>query len=330
MHCVRVALSSDRQPPADFGEARPNLRSRLWSRAGLEQLRLRNLYTESDKGGLDLPCQPIGEHLLACLAYDWPESVQSVNQETLQEWGVTTYEALESALENLERSTQSVAQIGDRVYSFVSGDTYDAARIMLVDRIKGFELDGAPVAMVPNRELILITGSEDPAGLKIMADIAADGLRKPYPLSGIPLILQDGEWIDWMPPPGISAHAQFRQFALNFLGGLYAEQKELLDAAHERGGIDVFVASFSPKTRQDGTMDSYCVWGDGVDSLLPVARRIAFVREGPQLVGVGEWDRVSRIVGGLMEPTEHYPPLYRVREFPDQVSLDAMELAGEL
>ena len=137
------------KPPSDFSEAGPNLRPRLWSRAGLDEVRLRNLYTDADQGGLNLPCQPIGEHLLACLAYDWPESVQSINDDNLREWGVTVYEALEAALENLDNSTAEMAKIGDHLYSFVSGDTYDAARLMLVDRIKSFELDGTRSPLSP-------------------------------------------------------------------------------------------------------------------------------------------------------------------------------------
>ena len=78
------------------------------NRLGLEETRLRRLYTESNEGGLDLPSQPIGEHLLACLAYDWPESVQSINADNLRDWGVTVYEALEAALENLDSSTKGL------------------------------------------------------------------------------------------------------------------------------------------------------------------------------------------------------------------------------
>src|ERR1700679_1063632 len=35
-HCVRLALSSSRTPPTDFGEARANIRPRVWARGGLE------------------------------------------------------------------------------------------------------------------------------------------------------------------------------------------------------------------------------------------------------------------------------------------------------
>jgi len=50
-------------------------------------------------------------------------------------------------------------------------------------------------------------------------------------------------------------------------GGTYEalnpQQKKLLDAAHQRQGIELFVASFSAVQRKDGDVVSYCVWGEG-------------------------------------------------------------------
>ena len=320
----------DPELPADFAEARSNLRPKLWSRAITEHMRLQRLYTEEPQDGLDLPCQPIGEHLLACLAYDWPESVQSINQENLEQWGVTVYEALEAAKENLEQSTLSVANIGGHLFTFASGDSYDAVRLLLVDRIKAFALAGSPVAMIPNRDSILITGSDDPVGLAMMAELAAKGLEEPYFLSGVPLILDDGEWVDWMPPPDHPSYARFREFELNFIGAEYAEQKQLLDAAHERGGVDIFTASFSAATGPDGMQFSFCVWGEGVDALLPVTHKVAFMQKGRENKGVfGDWSRVMEVAAELMELTEHYPRRYRVREFPNSAILNAIGL-GQL
>jgi hypothetical protein len=146
-------------------------------------------------------------------------------------------------------------------------------RLLLVDRIKEFDLTGSPVAMVPNRDSILITGSDDAVGLEIMAEMAVKGLEKPYSLSGIPLLLDDGEWVDWMPPGDHPSRARFRELELNFIGPEYAEQKQLLDAAYQRAEIDIFVASFSAAQRQGGSKVSYGVWGEGVDALLPSCDR---------------------------------------------------------
>ncbi len=62
--------------------------------------------------------------------------------------------------------------------------------------------------------------------------------------------------MDWMPPPSRPAYEKFRELELNFLGSMYAEQKELLDAAYQRGGIDLFVANFLAVAKTDGSVVS--------------------------------------------------------------------------
>ena len=53
------------------------------------------------------------------------------------------------------------------------------------------------------------------------------------------------------------------------LGQEYGEQQQLLEEVHARDGVDLFVASVTLVERKDGCTRSYCVWTDGVDSLLP-------------------------------------------------------------
>jgi hypothetical protein len=96
----------------------------------------------------------------------------------------------------------------------------------------------------------------------------------------------------------------------------------LLDAAHQRQGIDIFVASFSAVQKKDGAVVSYCVWGHGVDSLLPVTDKVAFMQHGwERPVALGDWARAMEVVGELMEQTADYPRRYRVREFPGRAAL---------
>jgi len=81
----------------------------------------------------------------------------------------------------------------------------------------------------------------------------------------------------------------------------------LLDAAHQRGGMDIFVTDFTVIQRQDGSLVSYCLWGEGVDYLMPVAEKVVLVRDKAGIVALGEWQRVFEIVGHLMKLTDHYP-----------------------
>jgi len=216
--CVRTALVQHKKLPNEFEAASPDLRPRLWARADLEHHQLLKLLGDPAGGQIHAPSEPVGEHLIASLVYDWPDCVQDTVAENLAGWGVTFYEAMEVARQNPEDATSAYGQLGDHLYAFASGDSYDATRLMLVQRLQDLEVSGKPVAMVPNRDSLLIAGSEDEVGLKIMAELAREGLQESYDLSGSPLILADGVWVDWMPPADRPWHRHFRDLETNWIG----------------------------------------------------------------------------------------------------------------
>jgi hypothetical protein len=79
------------------------------------------------------------------------------------------------------------------------------------------------------------------------------------------------------------------------------------------------------RAKESGNLVSYCVWGRGVDALLPVAQKVILIRvRGEDPVAIGDWDRVREVVGVLMEQTDDYPPRFRVREFPSEEALAAI------
>ncbi len=111
---------------------------------------------------------------------------------------------------------------------------------------------------------------------------------------------------------------------IKWIGPLHHEQAKLLNAVHKKQGIDIFVASFSTLQNKDCEISTYCVWAYGVDSLLPVTQKVAFMKgEGIPAV-FADWSRVIETFGDLMEPTVDYPRRYRVREFPDETTIDAI------
>src|SRR5690606_34062769 len=117
-----------------------------------------------------------------------------------ENWGVSFYEALEAAQRNLEQMGKiAFAQIGEGLFASATGDNYDASRLVLLELVRRFPLRGTPIAMVPNRDTLLLTGEDDVQGLEMLAKIAADSLNQPRPISTIAIRLEGDQWRSWLP-----------------------------------------------------------------------------------------------------------------------------------
>jgi hypothetical protein len=279
------------------------------------------------KKPLRWPYQVLGEHFGVGLVYDLPTSMRAITQDDLDAWGVTFYEALEAARENLKGLELAFLgpQEGEGVYLSAAKDNYDASRLILPDLVGQFRVKGEPVAMVPNRSNLIVAGTEDLDGLKAMLGFAQDALKEPRPNSGIALRLDGDAWVSWLPDRSHPLYRDFKRMQVQWSGQDYREQKAILDPRHEKSGEDIFVASFSMFEQEaTGEIRSYAVWAEGVThALLPKTDVIAFMAEGKEPV-LAEWDRALEHVGDMMQPLDMYPLRYRVRAFPDADQLKAI------
>ena len=321
---VRGSLSHLKEMPEEFEDAKCDIYPKIWTRATLEKMRLQQRLNGGDPP--NIPTQLIGEHLEVSLAYDLPEAVRTISQGDLDDWGVSYYEAMEFAQRNLESTEFSFAGIGESLYASLTGDTYDATRLLRTDLIQSLDVQGEHIAMVPNRDSLLITGSEDEDGLGMMFAFAEKKLTdEPRPMIATPLKLAGDEWADWMPPEGHPLWESFRALELRFLYQEYDDQKSILDAAHEREGIGTFVASFTAIQKKDtDQLVSYCTWSPTEDALLPQAQKVVFIRGEDDIPAVGRWEHVMSVVGHRMEPTDYYPPRFRVSGLPSDEELAAI------
>jgi hypothetical protein len=210
------------------------------------------------------------------------------------------------------------------------GDNYDASRLVMLDLVRKMPVRGDYIAMVPNRDTLAITGSEDAAGLEVLCKIAEESFDKPRPISTVALRLVGDEWESWLPEPDSSAFAKLHELKLRTVGMEYNDQKELLDQIHQQSGEDLFVASFSAVQHKDtGRISSYSVWSEGVETLLPETDDIVLLRadqaaDKVQVAAAGKFERVRQIAGDLMQPQGTYPERYRVVEFPSVQQLAAI------
>jgi hypothetical protein len=317
---IRGSLASKQfELPEDFEDIHPDLLPVIRSRFQIEAVRLQARLKGSDK--VNIPQQLIGDHLALSLVYDLPHAMRSIGQQELDQWNVTFYEAVEAAKHNLEQMNNfAVASLDDRVFATATNDNYDASRLLLVDVIRTFPVRGQPVAMVPNRDTLLVAGQDDPEGLLLLATLAEEAYQKPRPISGVTLTLVDDEWQSWLPDPSCPAYNRLHELRLRSIGGEYTDQKELLEQIHSAQGEDVFVSSFSGvQDSKTGHTSSYCVWPRGVPTLLPETEQV-FLMGGdpktPELLAQASWDRVQQVVGHLLHAQDCYPPRYLVSDFP--------------
>jgi hypothetical protein len=219
------------------------------------------------------------------------------------------------------------SEVGEGVFISANSDNYDASRLVLLDLIRKIPVRGEPIAMVPNRDTLIVTGSEDEAGLKVMCKVGEDSFQKPRPISTVALRLVGDQWESWLPEPARPVYGKLRELKLRTLGMEYTDQKELLDQIHRQAHKDLFVAAYSALQRKDtGQVSTYCVWTAGVTSLLPETDDIILLRPDvaagkASIAAAGGFQRVRDVAGDLMRPQGTYPERYLVQEFPSEQQL---------
>ena len=162
---------------------------------------------------------------------------------------VTFYEAVEAASNNLEQmGNVAFASLqgegGEGVYISATGDNYDASRLVMLDLVRKMPVRGDYIAMVPNRDTLVLTGADDP------------GRPGSHVQSRGRLVSKAAADFDGRPAAGrrrmgiVAARSriarlwQVHELRLRTVGMEYNDQKELLDQIHQQARRELFVASF--------------------------------------------------------------------------------------
>jgi hypothetical protein len=322
-----VSIPSLPSIPSDFASAKPGLMPAIRDAAYFNIVRLMQRKDGKDDPGTEVVTKPLVGGLVVALAYDTERNITSINRESFEKWGVSLDEAFAAAKDNLWEKTDPGQVAGQGgVYWSQWGDSYDSSRMLLTEIIYRLSVDGDPVAFVPSRNELWLTGSNNSSGL---AGILRDGMEshfnRGHPLSPDLYVLLDGAWKVWVPEDPSLRDAWMkikrRRDAID-----YAQQQELLNAIHKRENGDIYVASYMIFERKDGLARSACVWTKGVDSSLPRAENISFIvdPEGGDHFVV-PWEAAAPIVENLLEEEAEFVPVrYRVREFPNAEQIDKL------
>ena len=323
---VAAAASIPELPslPSDFASAKPSLMPVIRDAAYFSMGQLMIRKGGKNDPGTDVVLKELAGGLLVGLAYDTERNITSINRDYFEKWGVSLEEAFKTAKENLWERTDPSRFAGEGgVYWGEWHDSYDSSRILLTEVIYRLSVDGDPVAFVPNRDQLWVTGTNNVAGLAALLKAGAEShFKQGHPLSPDLYVLLDGTWKLYVPEVqslrDLWLPIKRRREAID-----YSQQQALLNEIHKLEDVDIFVASYKIYEQKGGIAYSACIWSNGVDSLLPRAENIALMAdlEDPEYFVV-PWDAAASVVGDLLELEPDLVPVrYRVREFPSAEQL---------
>lgn len=311
--------------PAAFDEASRGLLPRVRDLGYYAMTKLR-----FDVEGLDYtepPFRAFASHLAVGLAYDRPESIVEITRDALEKWERGFEEALEIARDNLwNLSGGKFEQIAPGVYLSPWQDNHDASRLYLYDLLWHLDVSGDTVAAIPNRDTLLVTGSESVDGLRVMAAICEEVVQQSHPISSIPVVLREKAWETFTLDADHPAFEPFNKLRIYEEARDYAEQKKWLEALNSKRDEDVFIASYTVlQDKKSGSLLSYSVWVEGILTLMPVTDEVVFMRD-QKIVAKGKWEKVREVAGTLMSPVDLYPRRYRIDMFPTEQQLKEIGL----
>jgi hypothetical protein len=264
--------------------------------------------------------RPFMGHLDIVIGYDHGQTVSQVTAETATEWGVPLEAVIDRARDNLRALPAPYWEsVGNSVWKLESAEGYNESFLQLPNIFEQLPAKGSRLAMIPNRGVLLATGSEEPAGLTALLAEARNSIQQaPWPLSG-DLFRITPHGVELYVPEGNDGQSLATLQKID-ISSVYDAQKTALQAHHEAIGDDVYVASYGLLGQKDNpqNLQSWCSWTEGVPSLLPTTDLVAFVWDlkGAKKTALVRWAGAQRLVGHYFKPTNEDPPRTRVDIFP--------------
>ncbi len=279
----------------------------------------------------DARTQVIGREFLPfvveTVVVDRSDAMQYVVYDDPARWGVTEEQVYARARENLAANARWAEPDGAPgrnviVQMVESGDEYWASHLLLDGWLAamGAHVGGRPVVFIPDRSGMTIVADDTETVRLLLEATEKQYLDAPRGVSPMAYTVDDaGRVVPYpMPPDGPLRTAVHR--AERILAKVeYDAQKEYLKEDYAAGG---FTATYTIGHRDDGTWDTVAIWGEGVDTLLPITDFVIIINEALDRFMV-RFETVVRILGLAPHP-EHYPPRYLTPPWPRPEQLAAL------
>ncbi len=330
----RIAAGFSQMPKdkLSLDEARKRLRPAVRAVSYFDPAQLRRMGSGVGSAAetTTIPYKMIGEGAAVAIAIDNPDSMAIATNKDLDDWHITIDQALAIAVANLGVDAK-LEQLEPGVWAAKMNDSYDASRIMLVEDIGKLGLAGGAVALIPNRETLLLAGKSDAKALLRIAELAETAAKDPRPIHTQALCLEGTEWHDCIPNITPRVKQRFASLAAQGWIDLYGDGH---DAYQDQLGDDLFVAHLTGISKPTGEVLTYATWTKTVPTMLPKADYVAFVvLEGPEgqekgrMLGLAPWSRVMSVMGARMKETGKMPRYWATGDaFPTDAELRKLAL----
>ena len=300
------------------------------------------LQTESENEAHSLRAQfafvELGEHLAVTVGLRDEFGYQQLTHQQLNSIHLQLDQAVELARDNLLRQ-DGIFRDGGQFQQIrpglwiLRGNEYVRAApgLLFVQRIAELPLRGNPIAVVPNSDCLLVTGTAELDAVPEFLKLARhEFVHHDQPISVAPLMLNDCHWQAWHPQ---QEHPRFQSARSIFQfdqSTNYSEQAELLGPNLLARQMDVHIATYQQMevTTDENKIEHYSltIWTDAVDTLLPktdvvgILPRFSCANSNsgqevkPELSELEfvEWEWFESNLGSALKETLYYPKRYRI------------------
>lgn len=327
--------------PETFDEAKPSVVPLIKDRWYVEVLnvteRLSMNKGKSD-GDMILSSYNLVEEISVILSFEMPEVRSLITNGKLKAWNLSFVEAMNHALETLKNRTAATCQAHfleseTEPYAFSSAwkDSFDASRILIDDVRDSFPVKGDVIIAMPHAGELLVTGTEEAHGLKLVLSRFFQAFEKETRyLPPLPLLWKDGVLDYYTVPDNHPTAAGFQTVQRLWLQDIYEQQRKMFAGEWASLTDGMHVAQYElleKETKGMKVMISNCTVTDMNPVLIPETDLITFCEldeDGLHMRAVGTWEEAVAILGDDLAPLSYYPRLYRVGRFPTGAELASM------
>ena len=314
-----------------YKDAAPLLMPRVRERFHFEALKIYLKANGADKASAEIPYLLVNDHLAVGLTLNTKNAITTISKQQLKDWKIDFNIALDRAIENLRSLSNdhpfTEAHSGVWVSSWK--DSYDPSRLLLPEMIRALKVKGEPIAFLPNRDTLIIVGSEDSKGLKKAIELVYKGRKSHRAATCMPFILRGEKLEEFKASRDHPLYEDLGYLAKLSNQDQYEEQRSILTPTLENDST--MIAEYKIITPQQGESFSLSVVLDGFMTYLPESDKVALTKGDDPEQSEEEFssrlisfEKFKEVCGHILERTDHYPQRYLIKRFPNENELKSM------